>query len=305
MTSLSRASMGALLFTWIAGSSMATLQQPVKSVRDGVYTPQQATRGQALYAARCTSCHAATLEGRSGPPLTGDDFLARWDTLPLLELANKIQRTMPRGESERLTPQQTADVLAYLLQAGKFPAGTEELVLNDALKQVAFPAPAVARSNTGSAPMPVLPPGGNMAQLMRGLLFPTANIVFTVQTIDPGARKPAPQEDPTATGGFDFSAWGQGIYTGWDLVDYAAVALTDSAQLMLTPGRTCENGRPVPVSDPDWIRFTNELAKAGMAAYKASQTRDQQTVSDVTEQLNNSCANCHRVYRGRTRCVRA
>jgi hypothetical protein len=73
---------------------------------------------------------------------------------------------------------------------------------------------------------------------------------------------------------------------------------------MLTPGRKCENGRPVPVSDPDWIRFTNELLEAGKGAYKASQTRNQETVSAFSEQLNNSCANCHRVYRGRTRCVK-
>ena len=56
--------------------------------------------------------------------------------------------------------------------------------------------------------------------------------------------------------------------------------------------------------DPDWIRFTNELAEAGRASYKASQTRNQETVSKVTEQLNNSCSDCHRVYRGRTRCVK-
>jgi mono/diheme cytochrome c family protein len=287
----------------VAGSSMLGFQQPAKSVNDGVYTAQQATRGQTVYTGRCASCHAPTLTGRTGPPLAGAEFLVNWETRPLIELANKIQRTMPRDETERLTPQQTADVLAYMLQVGKYPAGSTELAINDAvLKQVTFPAPAVARSRTAPPQMAALPPGGNMAQLMRGLLFPTANIVFTVQSIDPGVPRPAPKEDTAA--GFDFFAWGQGIYKGWDVIDYAAVSLTDSAQLMLTPGRTCENGRPVPVTDPDWIRFTNELAEAGRAAYKASQTRNQETVSKVTEQLNDSCSNCHRVYRGRTRCVK-
>jgi hypothetical protein len=223
----------------------------------------------------------------------------------LVELANKIHRTMPRGEGEkepRLTRQQAVDVLAYMLQIGKFPAGKAELSGDDAvLKQVAFPAPAGGRARVAAAPMPVLAPGGNMAQLMRGLLFPSANIVFTVQTIDPGVKREVKVD---TSDGMDFFAWGQGIYTGWDVIDYAAVSLADSAQLMLTPGRTCENGRPVPVSDPDWIRFTNELAEAGKAAYKASQTRNQETVSNISEQLNNSCSNCHRVYRGRTRCVK-
>ena len=48
--------------------------------------------------------------------------------------------------------------------------------------------------------------------------------------------------------------WGGSIYSGWELVDYAAIALAESAPLMLTPGRRCENGKPVPVNDPDWIK---------------------------------------------------
>jgi hypothetical protein len=88
------------------------------------------------------------------------------------------------------------------------------------------------------------------------------------------------------------------------MVDYAAISVAESATLMLTPGRRCENGRLVPVTDPDWIRFTQELADAGRASYKASQTRNQQLVSDSTNQLNESCMNCHRVFRGRVHCAK-
>jgi hypothetical protein len=123
-----------------------------------------------------------------------------------------------------------------------------------------------------------------------------------VQGIDPGVKRTIPTDN---TGqGFDWFTWGMGVYPGWEVVDYAAVSVAESATLMLTPGRRCENGRPVPVSDPDWIKFTNELAEAGKAAYKASQTRKQEAVSDSTNQLNDSCMNCHRVYRGRTHCVK-
>ena len=72
----------------------------------------------------------------------------------------------------------------------------------------------------------------------------------------------------------------------------------------MTPGRRCENDKLVPVSDPDWIKFSLELEAAGKASYKASQTRNQELVSDSTNQLNDSCQNCHRVYRGRTHCVK-
>ena len=86
MTWLSRGLIGFLI---MAGSSTLALQQSAKSVSDGVYTAQQATRGQAVYGERCASCHAPTLAGRTGPPLVGDDFLAHWGTQPLIELANR------------------------------------------------------------------------------------------------------------------------------------------------------------------------------------------------------------------------
>jgi hypothetical protein len=168
---------------------------------------------------------------------------------------------------------------------------------------VSFPVRAASPPQAPSvtAQLPSLPPSGNVAQVMRGILFPSANIIFTVQSIDPGAKKPVVE---TTTGGFDWFSWGQGVYTGWDVVDYAAVSVAESAKLMLTPGRRCENGRPVPVSDPDWIRFTLELEAAGKASYKASQSRSQEATSDSTNQLNDSCQNCHRVYRGRNHCVK-
>src|SRR6185503_2966594 len=114
--------------------------QTGKTLNDGVYTDQQAMRGQSLYQKRCSTCHGANLAGRTGPPLTGDDFLSNWDTHPLLELANKILKTMPRDDSDPLTPQESADLLAYILQTGKFRSGRAELVLNEAaLKSVTFP----------------------------------------------------------------------------------------------------------------------------------------------------------------------
>ena len=303
MDLLPRRLLGIVLFCSLAGSSSLALQARVQSISAGVYSEQQAVRGQAISKARCASCHGDTLGGRSGPPLAGDDFISNWSSQPLLELANKIRRTMPKDQTPRLTAQETADVLAYMLQVGKFPSGRAELLMDDAaLKQVSFPAPVVQpRAPAVAAQLRSLPSAGNVAQVMRGILFPSSNIIFTTQTIDPGAKKPPVD---SAGGGFDWLTWGGGVYAGWDVVDYAAVSLAESAQLMLTPGRRCENGRLVPVSDPDWIKFSLELAEAGKAAYKASQTRNQETISDSTNQLNDSCMNCHRVYRGRTHCVK-
>jgi mono/diheme cytochrome c family protein len=285
--------------------SIALALQTGQTVNAGIYTDQQAMRGQTLYQGRCAGCHGAKLEGRTGPPLTGDDFLSNWDTHPLLELANKIVKTMPKDDTAPLTPQEAGDVLAYILQSGKFPSGRAELTLNEAaLKNVTFPRRAATPPNaTVAAPPLSLPASGNVAQVMRGILFPSANLLFSVQSIDPGTRKP-PSNAAAPTGAVDWLTWGGSVYKGWEMVDYAAISIAESATLMLTPGRRCENGKAVPVTDPDWIKFTQQLADAGRAAYKASQTRDQEAASDSTNQLNDSCMSCHRVFRGRTHCVK-
>src|SRR2546425_12286686 len=153
------------------------------------------------------------------------------------------------------------------------------------------------RSQTQDASRaPSFPAVGNLSQVMRGILFPNANLIFNVQTHDPSEKKPSP-ENPTAGDPLNWVTWGSNLYPAWELVDYAAVALAESAPLMLTPGRQCENGKPVPVNDPDWIKFSQELADAGKAAYKASQTRNQEAVSDATNVIVDACSHCHQVYR--------
>jgi hypothetical protein len=48
------------------------------------------------------------------------------------------------------------------------------------------------------------------------------------------------------------------------------------------------------------VKFTDDLVVAGQAAYRASQTRDQEKVSDVTDKISEACFNCHQVYRDKT-----
>lgn len=277
--------------------------QSGRTVRDGVYTDAQAVRGSAIYKEKCASCHGPTAGGSLAPPLAGDAFAATWGG-PLSAIVDKIQATMPANAMGTLTRAQSADVLAFMLQTGRFPAGRAELSSEDAaLKTITLPGAQVAAVRPAApGSLPTFPPAGNMAQLMRGVLFPSANMIFNVQRYDP-ATPPKPN-NLSKEGGFSWVDWGAGVYTGWELVDYAAVALGETAPLMLTQGRRCENGRPVPITDPDWIKFTMELADAGKAAYRASQTRSQEAVSDSTNQLNDSCMHCHNVFRGRTHCVK-
>jgi mono/diheme cytochrome c family protein len=288
----------------LVGSLGAPVQaQQVRTANDRVYSDAQAKRGQALYQERCAACHGEALRGDSGPPLTGDEFVAVWGSQPLSDLVGKILTTMPANDPGKLTRQQSADLVGLILQVGKFPAGQADLAVDEAALKLITILPAQASAGgraiaPAASHAPSFPPAGNLAQLMRGILFPSSNLIFNVQSHDPNELKPAPTGTGlAATGGFSWVDWGAGIYSPWELVDYAAVALAESAPLMLTPGRRCENGKPVPVDRPDWIKFTQELADAGRAAYKASQTRNQEVVSDATNQIADSCLHCHEVYR--------
>ena len=290
----------------LVGSFGAPVQaQQARTANDRVYSDAQARRGQALYKERCASCHGEALRGDSGPPLTGDEFVAVWGSQPLSDLVGKILTTMPANDPGKLTRQQSTDLVSHMLQVGKYPAGQADLAVDETTLKLITIAAAQASAAGGVQPIapaashaPSFPPAGNLAQVMRGILFPSSNLIFNVQSHDPNELKPAPTGTGLGTtGGFSWVDWGAGIYSPWELVDYAAVALAESAPLMLTPGRRCENGKPVPVDRPDWIKFTQELADAGRAAYKASQTRNQEAVSDATNQIADSCLNCHQVYR--------
>lgn len=277
----------------------ASLAAQSRTVADGLYSAAQATRGRTIFTASCAACHGAALSGGLAPPLAGDAFVRVWSKQPLSDLVNKIQTTMPEGKAGQLTRAQAVDLVAYLLQAGKFPAGQADLSTEEsALKLVGWPAaPPAARSATSSA-TPALEglPLGNLAQVMRGILFPSSNLIFNAQSQDPGAPRPV-YDASSAKAGFGWADWGAGIYSGWQLVDYAAISIAEAAPLLLTPDRRCENGKPVPVDRADWIKYTNEMVEAGRAAYQASQSRNQDAVIEVTEKLADSCLHCHEVYR--------
>ncbi len=113
-----------------------------RSVWDGVYTEEQAKRGESLYEKQCSTCHGDKLAGReSAPPLIGGAFMANWNGLTLGDLFERIRRTMPQDSPGKLSRQQNADVLAYVLNFNKFPAGKTELYRQaEMLKEIRFEA---------------------------------------------------------------------------------------------------------------------------------------------------------------------
>jgi mono/diheme cytochrome c family protein len=103
-------------------------QPPTKSVWDGVYSQAQAERGRGLYSQECASCHGSELTGgEMAPPLSGGEFMAGWDGLTVGDLFERVRISMPQNSPGSLSGQQNADILAFVFQANKFPAGDTEM----------------------------------------------------------------------------------------------------------------------------------------------------------------------------------
>jgi cytochrome c len=124
-------------FTLVASSQEPTAK---RTVWDGVFTDDQAKRGENQYSRNCESCHGADLSGNpveEVPSLVWDAFLTQWNDRTVKDLFDTLKRSMPRDAPGSLNARAYVDVIAYVLQANKFPSGMKELSLNtDALGQI-------------------------------------------------------------------------------------------------------------------------------------------------------------------------
>ena len=106
---------------------------PASSATGG-FTTAQAARGASTYAARCSVCHGAQLQGGAGPALTGTSFRqsinASYTTAA--KLLDFTTKQMPANAPASLPAQQYADVVAYLLQRNGFSAGDTALTAQNA-----------------------------------------------------------------------------------------------------------------------------------------------------------------------------
>jgi mono/diheme cytochrome c family protein len=129
-------------FLLLTAAVVTCAQTPQRSVWDGVYSAEQSKRGEALYANNCASCHGSALGGgESAPPLTGGEFFANWNGLTLGDLFDRIRVSMPADRPGKLSREQNADILAFMLSVSQFPAGKTELAhQTEVLKQIRFDA---------------------------------------------------------------------------------------------------------------------------------------------------------------------
>jgi len=113
------------------------------TVWDKVYTEAQATRGKEAYTAECSACHADDLGGSGyAPALKGDEFAFTWNDKTVGDFFERIRRLMPPDNPGSLTPDKYRDIITFILQENKYPAGDRELASESAtLKQIKITAP--------------------------------------------------------------------------------------------------------------------------------------------------------------------
>jgi hypothetical protein len=125
---------------------------------------------------------------------------------------------------------------------------------------------------------------------MRGTLYPASNVVFAAQDQNPNdvprAKDPNMATDPLTS-----------IFGKWAAVENSALAIAEVASLLSVPGRKCTNGVEVPVTNPDWVKFVQELRDAGISSYAAAQTKNQDKMIEAADVMTKACAHCHNKYR--------
>jgi hypothetical protein len=160
--------------------------------------------------------------------------------------------------------------------------------MNKALLALLIASATLIDPAQAQAPAP--PPHATLNQLMRGVFYPAANVFFAAQDPDsvdvPHAKDPNMATDPLTS-----------VFGKWEAVENSALSMTELADLLMRPGQKCSNGLDVPVANPDWARFVQGLRDAGMAAWVAAKTKDQDKIIDAAGVMSKACANCHIKYR--------
>ena len=109
----------------VSASAQHAAPTSPRSTQTGVYTTEQATRGQDLYAGICQSCHT---------PISHSDaaFQKTWSGRSLWSLFAFIQEMMPKNDPGTLPASEVSDVVAYLLRLNRMPSGRHELPADSA-----------------------------------------------------------------------------------------------------------------------------------------------------------------------------
>lgn len=91
-----------------------------RTVSDGVFTVDQARRGEQAFQRSCAACHNIA-------EFSGSGFQQVWDDRSLGDIHRTISTMMPQDAPGSLTAQQYTDIITYMLRENGYPAGQTEL----------------------------------------------------------------------------------------------------------------------------------------------------------------------------------
>ena len=110
---------GTLVLTLARTAAAQADPAATRSVLEGVYSEEQARRGEKITNEVCSNCHMEDW-------FTGS-LLESWAGATVEMLYELIRTTMPEDRPASLERQQYADVLAYIFELNGLPAGQQEL----------------------------------------------------------------------------------------------------------------------------------------------------------------------------------
>ena len=121
-----------------------------KSVWQGVYNEEQATRGDTEHQNNCTSCHGTE-------KYAGDAFVKAWVGRTAFDLFDQLKTTMPDDNPGGLSAQQYTDIIAYIFKVNGMPAGTDTLSTDpEALRRIKIDAKPDKQSALDRSGRPLL-----------------------------------------------------------------------------------------------------------------------------------------------------
>jgi polar amino acid transport system substrate-binding protein len=109
-----------------------------RSGAPALYTEDQAARGAITYYQNCAMCHGPALDGQfggyPGPALKGPEFADPSYDFHVSDIFNFVAKLMPSATPGSLSHDQDVLIMAFILQQNGYPAGSKELVYEDAEK---------------------------------------------------------------------------------------------------------------------------------------------------------------------------
>jgi hypothetical protein len=126
-------------------------------------------------------------------------------------------------------------------------------------------------TNSPAQQQPAFRPVGNLAEVMEATVAPSSTVIFDAVVYNNGVLERAPRTNEE-----------------WEAVEHGAIALAESANLLLLPGR--------PMDNDGWVTMTHALSAAAVKAQKAALAKNIDELLDAGGAIYDTCTACHAKY---------